>query len=254
MIYDFTKGNTADYILDKLQADYADLSSFKFKHHEGITHEKITEVDGTFFYKEGEHEHYMFAYKKRFATEHYNTLPKYHIADCRTRESYTGFRFANRMPVNIYCTDQRKYLGEKNLDLCRNCQREIDFFSFGTEETEWYDVILKKADNRDYSKNDLRYDGYTRDWKQVSKAYRFKRNFVCESCGIDLSDRRKEWFCEVHHIDHDKTNNTPQNLECLCVKCHANVDDKHRTNYSEDKNKTKLKQFNIYFPNWDSKS
>ncbi|MDZ7694882.1 MAG: hypothetical protein U5K69_27815 [Balneolaceae bacterium] len=196
----------------------------------------------------------MFAYKKRFATEHYDTLPRYHITDCETRETYTGFRFANRMPVNIYCTDQRKDLGPKNLELCKNCHRQVNFYSYGDDQTDWFDVILKKGENRDYTEDDLRFDGYTRDWRQVSKAYRYKRGFICETCGIDLSDRRMEWFCEVHHIDNDKTNNTLNNLKCLCVKCHSNVDDKHRSNYSEGKNKDKLKQFDIYFPDWNSRA
>lgn len=248
MIYDFGKGITADFILEKLKSQLAKESDFQFERFDAIPHEKITFKGGSFIYRNSEHEYYMFAYKKRFSTITFDAFPKYHITNCKTRESYSGFWFANRMPVKVYCIDQRMDLGEHDLELCQNCQRDLNFFSYGDENTDWYDVILKKAASRDYTENDLRFDGYTRDWNQVSKAYRFKKGFVCESCNIDLSERRAEWFCEVHHKDYDKTNNSLENLSCLCVRCHASVNERHRQNYADGKNRTKLNQFNIHFP------
>lgn len=38
---------------------------------------------------------------------------------------------------------------------------------------------------------------------------------VCEECG------RRDVRLDVHHIDHDKCNNNPENLRMLCVSCHA---------------------------------
>ena len=194
--------------MDKLKARFTTESEFQIDPIEGITFDKVKKEAGSFLYQKGEHEYYMFAYKKKFATLHYQTLPKFHITDCETRDTYSGFRFSNKMPVDIYCIDQRRNLGPKNLVLCKNCMREINFYSFGTSETEWYDVILNKARNRNYDENDIRLDGYTRDWNHVSKAYRYKKNFICEQCGIDLSKRRAEFFCEVHHRDKNRKNNS----------------------------------------------
>lgn len=247
MIYDFKKGETAEFILKKLKAKFSNQSDFEFQRLESIPHEKIELKGSSYVYQHGEHEYYMFAYKRKFATIEFNTLPRYHITNCITRKTYSGYRFANEMPVYIYCSDQRKDLGAKHLDLCNNCHEQINFLSYGEGEREWYEVILQKAENRDYTENDLRSDGYTMDWNQVSKAYRHVKSFVCEVCGLNLSDKYLQYFCEVHHINNIKTDNSFGNLKCLCIKCHSEVDDKHQANYSSGYSKSKLSQFEIYF-------
>ena len=244
MLYDFLEGNTATFLMEKLKARFVRESKFEIDPIEGITFDLVKKKDGSFLFQKGEQEYYVFAYKKKFATVSYGTLPKFHITDCETRETYSGYRFANQMPVEIYCIDQRINLGAQHLELCKNCIRKINFFSFGTSDLKWYDVILKNAGNRNYTNEDLRLDGYTRDWNHVSKAYRFKNDFTCETCGVNLSSRKAEFFCEVHHKDKNKTNNSPENLECLCVKCHA---EQHIQNYSSGKNKAKLEQFELQF-------
>ncbi|WP_409029047.1 HNH endonuclease [Gracilimonas sediminicola] len=248
MIYDFRKGDTAEYILEKLKASITGTSAFEIDPIKNIPHHEIEIKDRSFIHRKGENEFYMFAYKSKYQTEVYDSLPKYHITDCETRETYSGFRFANHMPVEIYCINQRKSLGAQHLELCKNCIREVNFYSMGNYDTDWFEVILAKANEREYTKYDLRSDGYTRDWGHVSKAYRYRKDFVCEECGIDLSEKRAEFFCEVHHIDRDKTNNQTKNLRCLCIRCHSKVDAVHEKNYSKNPNLTKLNQFKLLFP------
>lgn len=38
------------------------------------------------------------------------------------------------------------------------------------------------------------------------------------------------------------------NLECLCIRCHANVDDVHRKNFSKGDNLFRLNDFNEKYP------
>lgn len=249
MIYDFRNGYTAELLLEKLKAKISGSSAFQIDPLMDIPHQEIEIKNNSFIHRKGENEFYMFAYKSKYQTELYESFPKYHIVDCETRETYTGYRFANQMPVNIYCINQRKSLGLQNLDLCKNCIKEVNLYLMGTAEIEWFDVILDKANNRDYKENDLRSDGYTRDWGHISRAYRSKQGFMCEECSIDLSERRAEFFCEVHHIDGNKSNNNSDNLKSLCISCHSNVDKWHRKNYSKDQNLMKLNQFKLLFDN-----
>ena len=242
MIYDFTKGVTAEYLLNKLKARFVTESDFEYKRLDGIHHEKINLVNGSYIYREGENEYYMFAYLKRYATKEYDDLPRYHITSCPNLQTYTGYSFANEMPVEIYCKDQHRDIGKKNLDLCKDCHNEINYFSLGDAETNWFDVILKKAENRNYKQEDRRRDCYTKDWKQISKAYRYKKGFICEVCGIDLSNKSYQYFCEVHHKN-KKTDNSLEDLECLCIKCHSEKDKTHIENYSSGNNKKKLNLF-----------
>lgn len=63
------------------------------------------------------------------------------------------------------------------------------------------------------------YSGHQNVKKQLIK----ERGIVCESCKL------KEWLdlkipIEIHHIDGDRTNNTPTNLQLLCPNCHSITD------------------------------
>jgi hypothetical protein len=50
--------------------------------------------------------------------------------------------------------------------------------------------------------------------------YKLKRDLrYCQECGRDLiASTKYEWCC--HHIDHNRENNTIDNLTLLCKSCH----------------------------------
>lgn len=41
----------------------------------------------------------------------------------------------------------------------------------------------------------------------------------CNRCNLDLSQVSRYHWC-LHHIDHDRTNNSKDNFELLCKRCH----------------------------------
>lgn len=45
------------------------------------------------------------------------------------------------------------------------------------------------------------------------------RGDECEECGH--RPLVAKWTLDVHHIDHDKENNDPDNLKTLCKNCHS---------------------------------
>lgn len=62
---------------------------------------------------------------------------------------------------------------------------------------------------------------YSKDWEEVSSEYRRSVNWVCESCGVDLSNHRS--LLHTHHRNHVKGDNNRTNLQALCVICHQRV-------------------------------
>ncbi|MEP3386850.1 MAG: HNH endonuclease signature motif containing protein [Reichenbachiella sp.] len=250
-IFDFLKGDTANWIEERTLKKLKNNSVFNFHTIENIDWNKIKKLENRYLYQDNENHFYMFAYKSKYGTIHWNGLPKYHITQCRTREQYSGFQFANKMPVGIYCTDQKSDLGPQRLSFCRNCNRELNFFSFGTNDKDWHQVIIDIANKKSSSGYDvleIRNDGYTRDWQQVSYAIRANMNFTCESCNIKLLDD-DAFFLEVHHVNKNRLDNHKSNLKSLCVECHSKVDDSHVKNYGSGENFLKLISFQNRFRN-----
>ena len=67
------------------------------------------------------------------------------------------------------------------------------------------------------------------------------RSYVSIWGSVLISFDRMYW--ETHHKNGDKLNNNDSNLECLCISCHADVDDCHRANFSKGANLAKLNSF-----------
>ncbi len=62
-------------------------------------------------------------------------------------------------------------------------------------------------------------DGRNMNWGEVSRKYREEHKYMCEGCGKKYPPK----YIHCHHRDHNKTNDTQNNLQCLCVKCHADI-------------------------------
>ena len=61
--------------------------------------------------------------------------------------------------------------------------------------------------------------GYTRDWATVSRNQKEMNLWTCQECGVYLGKDRN--LLHVHHRDRNPQNNSPYNLETLCVICHS---------------------------------
>jgi hypothetical protein len=66
--------------------------------------------------------------------------------------------------------------------------------------------------------------GFTKELKNYIKN---RDDYTCQLCNKDLLNDR----IDVHHIDFDKLNNEPENLICLCVKCHSKVKNQDKRLY-----------------------
>lgn len=236
MIFDFHTGKTANKIKAITRSEIKKTSQYFFEPILNIEYNKIQNTDKRFFYTRSEDTYLMFAYKSSYRTQHYEDLPRYHVCQCRTRDAYSGFSYSSSMPVEIFCKDQGKTLEElQQLKLCYNCitASQYGIYSFLAKGKPWYEYVLDYAKSDNEIAKKTKPNGYVVMWKQISEAVRHRTGFKCERCSLDLNNDK--FFLEVHHKDFNKKNNVVENLEALCVLCHATVDERHLANFQREK-------------------
>ena len=117
--------------------------------------------------------------------------------------------------------------------------------NYNLNSSEFSDIIRKAASVEENMLSDAEVNtlnGYTKNWPEISTAYRVKHNYTCEKCGIQVSPLETE-FMQVHHINKNKIDNRESNLQCLCIKCHSEVDQTHIHNFSKPNQRLLIKLF-----------
>ena len=235
---------TVPKIVKEIKArEFRNLISFDFDGEGGIYYKENGKTYKGFLY--------IPIYNQVAAAEKgWNTMPRFHTAKCRTiarqmdKANFNGhYVFANTPVIDMTDVDGIA----KDLKLCGNCRTTAHYTAPSTTQ-----FCKDYVDNKDLEPNLTRDEipreyqtdawGYTPKWAEISKAYRFKQKFTCEDCGIHL-DGAAGYYLDTHHINGNKTDNRPSNFKCLCVLCHANVNEHHIQNFSFGRNHKRLQDF-----------
>lgn len=176
---------------------------------------------------------------------------KYHVAWCETLEQrkkdkkidrYVITRKNNeKFNVNIIDSNTHKVIQENgtlDMRVCRGCLKKLNYKgykkagidydkkdriynSFSLEEF----LVEYKNKSMCIKEGDVRYTDLTQpqnvypsNWKQISRIYRNKVNWRCESCKKDFSKQKHN--LTVHHINSNKFDDEERNLIALCKDCH----------------------------------
>ena len=130
--------------------------------------------------------------------------------------------------------------------MCGNCERQssIDEYS----NTEGFFSLLDQQEIEETTR-EIQLDMFGRplDWDSISKEYRQEQNYTCENCGFggEMLESRKDR--EFIHTDHivawELANMRRNNLKCLCILCHSQKDEVHKTNFSKPGMQKRIQRF-----------
>lgn len=176
-------------------------------------------------------------------------LPKFHITNCQTiLDQRANGRFDgkyfwhNSNTVSIENRANGEIHENVNLGLCNYCRNQSAITDY--TDTEGFFSLLDKQEQEDINQEyEVDIFGYTLDWQQISREYRKEKDYTCESCGIMIDIPADKRFIHVHHKSGNKVNNRRNNLECVCVLCHAHKDKTHEHNFERRRMQADIKAF-----------
>jgi hypothetical protein len=122
-----------------------------------------------------------------------------------------------RLDVCRYCLDQLRYNNYSRNSPEETRQRAVREFSI-PEFFERYPTSLL-ARTPKYNSDNAPVNNYTEDFEQVSLHFRDSKNWTCEECGTKLATKPE--YLHTHHLNGMKNENQSDNLQALCIACHA---------------------------------
>lgn len=199
--------------------------------------------DGTLSYKG----HRVLLYIRdisNYSNKNNQSMPKFHFTFCSTLSTMQqNKRFARYVVANRADGEfQVNLIGQKSepqfvrLHVCQNCLDEISWQGFKSEQAREdrkqavkdfslpaffvqypRDLLAVKPK---YTSETAPLNDYPVNWSEISDRTRRDAAYRCCSCGIRLP-RADARFLHVHHKNGQKNDCHPDNLEVLCIKCHA---------------------------------
>lgn len=179
-----------------------------------------------------------------------SVLPKMHLCRCGAiarfvnKEGDDAYRKANTAKVKVISRNTGREIWLDNIFICQRCAHIMRYDVNMDSQTFMEQLKMTLPVEEEYAQQSYEVDiyGYTRDWREISRHFREQHKYTCEKCGVQVS-ALDSGFMHVHHRNGDKLNNRASNLQCLCIKCHSEIDDTHRCNFNSPSKQRSIEEF-----------
>lgn len=243
VIYNFYEGALAKH-LDGLIA--IGKSAFELKRIDILWNNSNLSIDhqGFFLYSDGENMLRTYSYLDKYEIDRYSDYPKAHIINCEHVKRYSGYKSTSNETVSVLNKNTNTKVPNLRLEICQTCIGEVQMnTSVDLFGKPWHSIILDLEEDDATKSKTLKSDGYVLNWNQISWAFRVERNWTCEKCQWKPEEGQRH-FLHVHHKN-GKKHNTRNDLQCLCVLCHSQVDRHHVKRFSEPDRQLEVQYFKM---------
>lgn len=177
------------------------------------------------------------------------TEPRFHISNCvKLIQMREEGRFDKRYVISARTDGKfvlnliRRDYSERKLRSLQVCQLCLDRLNYHGFERAWkrserlkavhafdledFFVIYPRSlhnNTPNYHSDDAPVNLYSANFAELSNKIRRAAGWRCEVCSIDLSSVEVRKYLHVHHRNYAKFDNRPENLQALCIDCHAKV-------------------------------
>ena len=212
--------------------------------------------DGVYIKVKGKHQR-GFMFNKDYKVSEYGN-PKFHLFECSVIERFIEqgilsryYFYSNSDLVTVTQRGTKIEYKNQKLSLCSKCSGMLSARNLGyIGNTEDFHNLLDLNDTEiENSNEEIETDIFNRplNWRSISRAYRLEQNYTCEECGFggdDLENNYDKRYIHTHHIDGYALQNTHRsNLKSVCVLCHYNQDEHHKSNFEKPRMKKELDNF-----------
>ena len=201
--------------------------------------------DGTLVYKDRRvllHIRDIVTYQNREAQE---SLPKFHVANCRKLQEMRAKNRFDRYVVSTRTDGKFSVIFIQNfgknrpetcaLKICKLCLEHLSYKDYRISRSlrekiyesfsidEYFSAYPPRLmpSLPTYTDATAPLNDYGPDFGKISTQYRSQKDWICEKCKVDLSAPVHHEYLHTHHRNGLKYDNREDNLEALCLRCHA---------------------------------